>query len=355
MDSTTTTAEATSDSTTTTAEATSDSTTTTAEATSDSTTTTAEATSGSTSSSSPTCPISLEPIPPGAEVDIGDGAVLDVRSALDMVLVQGCEAVHPYTRQRIRPETIRHIYQRAAEYPETRPHLVRLGILEATEQSEAATQAVIEAAGERFRDEAATESILSGLLHQWDRMLDATIPFAPHDVVEMVDLCITTRRGDHRAAQLDLVRPIANRLRAEQRARGGVGRSLVRLHDIQQFTLSVFRARILQELTGSSDGSDSFDSSEEPDHDEHEETPLSSTPRHLTQHSSGSVEHGSDSAAPLSLLDHLFYQTVLALGEADAILAAPFDPILGRVVERDGPSHAPQSAAAAFWTMEDIG
>lgn len=259
-----------------------------------------------------TCPISLEPIPQGAEVDVGGGTLLDVRSALDMVLVQGAEAVHPYTRARLRPSVIRHIYQRAAQYPETRPHLVRLGIL--TEQT---FDSAASSTGARVRDEAELDSVRAGLLSQWDRMLDGTggERVTPGDVTELVDHCILLRRGDYRAAQIDLVAPITSRIVPL------TGRARYRLLEIEAHVLETLRRRIMQGVAGgvSNTAADPTAAGEagggDDDDEDDDDLPPSDTP-------------------PRWLM-WVVEQAERAVMDTEQVFSSVFDPILGDVVERN--------------------
>lgn len=69
-----------------------------------------------------TCPISLEPIPPGLAFEL-HGTTFDLRSVLDMVLVQGLSASHPYTRQRLGLDDFRRVHDSALACPETASQL----------------------------------------------------------------------------------------------------------------------------------------------------------------------------------------------------------------------------------------
>jgi hypothetical protein len=133
--------------------------------------------------SAATCPISLEPIPEGAAFEI-DGTVFDIRSVLDMVLVQGFMASHPYTRQPIPREAFRRLHSAAMALPETRAQLQSQALGAWPEFVRRMSQL-----GSDSRQELMQSSVEQAFETAWSRMIDRVLEFGDDWVVRLHEQC----------------------------------------------------------------------------------------------------------------------------------------------------------------------
>jgi hypothetical protein len=135
----------------------------------------------SASPSPAVCPISLEPIPSGMECDLR-GTTFDLRSVLDLVLVQGMAATHPYTRERLGLSDLQAIHTAAACRPTTRAVLEERGFVGWREFVEHCRQVASVNASEMER-----AMLQTAVQTAWSRILDGTAEIRDvDDIAEIV-------------------------------------------------------------------------------------------------------------------------------------------------------------------------
>jgi len=135
----------------------------------------------SASPSPAVCPISLEPIPSGMECDLR-GTTFDLRSVLDLVLVQGMAATHPYTRERLGLSDLQAIHTAAACRPTTRAVLEERGFVGWGEFVEHCRQVASVNASEMER-----AMLQTAVQTAWSRILDGTAEIRDvDDIAEIV-------------------------------------------------------------------------------------------------------------------------------------------------------------------------
>jgi hypothetical protein len=152
----------------------------------------------------PVCPISLEAIPEGAEFDLGCGTPFDLRSVLDLVLVQGGAAAHPYTRRPLGADVLRRVHAAALAHPETRATLVE----RALDGEEAfATHLLRAAAG--ARSEMDQRSLAQLLDTAWAGIMDRAVAHgrvAAEDLNDVLSIGVMMHRSPRRLRDVLFVR-----------------------------------------------------------------------------------------------------------------------------------------------------
>jgi len=141
----------------------------------------------------PVCPISLEAIPDGAAFDLGCGTPFDIRSVLDLVLVQGAAAAHPYTRELLGADTLRRVYAAAMEHPETRAALTGRGLADEVSYAQHLRRAALGA-----RAELDQQSLGQMLDTAWASFIDRAAAegrVVASDLLDMVDLAMRVHRS----------------------------------------------------------------------------------------------------------------------------------------------------------------
>jgi hypothetical protein len=132
------------------------------------------------------CPISLEAIPEGAAFDLGGGTSFDIRSVLDLALVQGAAAAHPYTRQPLDADTLRRIHAAALAFPETRAKLAERGL-----ESEEAYAAHLARAAFGARAEMDHHSLVQLVDTAWASVMDRAVQVGSvnaNDIWDVLDV-----------------------------------------------------------------------------------------------------------------------------------------------------------------------
>jgi hypothetical protein len=299
---------------------------------------------------SATCPISMEPIPEGARFEV-DGTAFDVRSVLDMVLVQGSMAVHPYTRQPLPAEVFARLHSSAMAFPETRALLLSRSLGAWPEFARRMAEL-----GGRNQQELMQSSLAQAFETAWSRIFDALLESGADWQERLLRLCReeivdlvlnTVRLQGHADARRNVVALIDRRCESTTCIE-----SLQRLHRLAVVVVAVMDSLAAQLGAGAGGGGGggivvAYDVVEDAEQVEEEEQAAGEEEEEQQHHSHEGEDDGEEEEGPSSprLPPASDVQRLLALGQrifGGGIFlggGGSGGVVLGDVVERAPPAH----------------